>query len=117
MLQWQAGGLDLLTLDSLYNEGMYRASQRPVYGAAAPNPFEASDPFAMSNTVPMHAAAAQMAAIPQNHNNPFQSVYLQTQQHQHLLMGQQNPFGDTGFEAFPAAYHQTTNPFGSSGLL
>lgn len=80
MLQWQAGGLDLLTLDSLYNEGMYRASQQPVYGAAAPNPFEANDPFAMSNSAPMHPAAAQMAAIPQNHNNPFQSVYPQTQQ-------------------------------------
>ncbi|XP_042000757.1 putative clathrin assembly protein At2g01600 [Salvia splendens] len=114
-----AGGLDLLTLDSLYNEGMYRASQQPVYGAAAPNPFEASDPFAMSNSAPMHPAAAQMAAIPQNHNNPFQSVYPETQQQQqqHLLMGQQNPFGEMGFEAFPAAYHQTTNPFGSSGLL
>ncbi|XP_041998770.1 putative clathrin assembly protein At2g01600 isoform X1 [Salvia splendens] len=113
-----AGGLDLLTLDSLYNEGMYRASQQPVYGAAAaPNPFEASDPFAMSNSAPMHPAAAQMAAIPQNHNNPFQYGYPQTQQHQHLLMGQQNPFGETGFEAFPAAYHQTTNPFGGSGLL
>ncbi|KAL1553668.1 putative clathrin assembly protein [Salvia divinorum] len=112
-----AGGLDLLTLDSLYNEGMYRVSQQPVYGTAAPNPFEASDPFAMSSSVPMHPAAVQMAPIPQNHNYPFQSVYLQTQQQQHLLMDQQNPFGDTGFGAFPAAYHQTTNPFGSSGLL
>ncbi|XP_057786277.1 putative clathrin assembly protein At2g01600 [Salvia miltiorrhiza] len=118
-----AGGLDSLTLDSLYDEGVYRASQQPVYGAgaAAHNPFEASDPFAMSNSVPMHpaAAAVHMEAMPQNHNNPFipfQSVYPQTQQ-QHLLTGQQNPFGDTGFGAFPAAYHQTTNPFGSSGLL
>lgn len=121
MLQLQAGGLDSLTLNSLYDEGLYRASQQPVYGAAAPNPFEASDPFAMSNSVPMHpVAAVQMAAMPQNHNNPFspfQSIYPQTLQQQHILLSQQNPFGDTGFGTFPAAYPQTTNPFGSVRLL
>lgn len=112
MIQWQAGGLDTLTLDSLYDEGAYRASQQAVYGAPAPNPFEAGDPFAMSNGVHMPPAAVQ------SQNNPFapfQSVYPQTQQQQHLAMSQQNPFGDTGFEAFPvgaAAYPQTTNPFG-----
>nr|GEV19198.1 putative clathrin assembly protein At2g01600 [Tanacetum cinerariifolium] len=34
------GGLDSLTLNSLYDEGAYRAAQQPVYGAPAPNPFE-----------------------------------------------------------------------------
>lgn len=102
MIQWQAGGLDTLTLDSLYDEGAYRASQQAVYGAPAPNPFEAGDPFAiMSNSVHMPPAAVQTQNNP---FAPFQSVYPQTQQ-------QQNPFGDSGFEAFPA-HPQTTNPFG-----
>ncbi|KAK4765608.1 hypothetical protein SAY86_026698 [Trapa natans] len=43
-----AGGLDTLTLNSLYDEGAYRASQQPVYGAPTPNPFEIQDPFAAS---------------------------------------------------------------------
>ncbi|PIN21748.1 Clathrin assembly protein AP180 [Handroanthus impetiginosus] len=117
-----AGGLDSLTLDSLYDEGAYRASQQPVYGAPAPNPFEVGDPFAMSNTVPM-PPIVQMATMTQHQNNPFapfQPAYPQPQQQQHLLMGPQNPFGDTGFGAFPmasAAHPQTTNPFGSTGLL
>ncbi|KAI3466965.1 hypothetical protein Pfo_023628 [Paulownia fortunei] len=100
-----AGGLDSLTLDSLYDEGAYRASQQPVYGAPAPNPFEVGDPFAMSNAVPM-PPAVQMAAATQHQNNPFapfQPVYPQNQQQQHLLMGSQNPFGDAGFGAFPVA--------------
>lgn len=72
----------------------------------------------MSNTVPA-PAAVQMSAMPQHQNNPFgpfQPVYPQPQQHQ--PMGAQNPFGDSGFGAFPVAHpQQTTNPFGSSGLL
>ncbi|GKE37179.1 hypothetical protein Tco_1460584, partial [Tanacetum coccineum] len=42
------GGLDSLTLNSLYDEGAYRASQQPVYGSPAPNLFEAAGPFGMS---------------------------------------------------------------------
>ncbi|KAL0380874.1 UNVERIFIED_CONTAM: putative clathrin assembly protein [Sesamum angustifolium] len=117
-----AGGLDSLTLESLYDESTYKASQQPIYGAPAPNPFEVDDPFDMSNTVAM-PPAVQMAAVSQHQNNPFapfQPAYPQTQQHQHLLMGPQNPFGDTGFEAFPvepSAHPQITNPFGSTGLF
>ncbi|KAK1552595.1 hypothetical protein Q3G72_019769 [Acer saccharum] len=48
-----AGGLDSLTLNSLYDEGAYRASQQPVYGAPAPNPFESIPAY-----VPAPAAAA-----------------------------------------------------------
>ncbi|KAK4484156.1 hypothetical protein RD792_011376 [Penstemon davidsonii] len=111
-----AGGLDSLTLNSLYDEGAYRASQQPVYGAPAPNPFEANDPFAMSNT-------SQMGAMTQNQHNPFapyQPAYPQPQQQQNLMMGPQNPFGDSGFGAFPVSpgtHPQTSNPFGSTGLL
>ncbi|CAA0831237.1 Putative clathrin assembly protein [Striga hermonthica] len=95
-----AGGLDLLTLESLYEDGVYRASQQPVYGAAAPNPFEANDPF----------------SVQMGNNNPFGPFQPAAS---HLQTQPQNPFGDpTGFGAFPTAAHpQTTNPFGSTGLI
>ncbi|CAA3026939.1 clathrin assembly At2g01600 [Olea europaea subsp. europaea] len=115
-----AGGLDSLTLHSLYDDAAYRASQQPAYGAPAPNPFEVADPFAMSNTV--SPPAVQMSQNQTNPFAPFQPIYPQPQQQQqqHLLMSPQNPFGDTGFEAFPvspAAHPETSNPFGSTGLL
>ncbi|GJR50714.1 hypothetical protein Tco_1401235 [Tanacetum coccineum] len=44
----EVGGLDSLTLNSLYDEGAYKASQQPVYGSPAPNLFEAAGPFGMS---------------------------------------------------------------------
>lgn len=115
---WQAGGLDSLTLHSLYDDAAYRASHQPAYGAPAPNPFEVADPFAMSNTV--SPPAVQMSQNQTNPFAPFQPIYPQPQQQQHLLMTPQNPFSDTGFGAFPvnpAAHPQTTNPFGSTGLL
>ncbi|KAG8382739.1 hypothetical protein BUALT_Bualt05G0108600 [Buddleja alternifolia] len=117
-----AGGLDSLTLSSLYDEGAYRASQQPVYGAPAPNPFEVGDPFAISNTVAI-PPSVQMGPVTHQNNpfDPFQPAYPQPQQQQqHLLAGPQNPFGDAGFGAFPVGpgpNPQTTNPFGSTGLL
>ncbi|KAL2558948.1 putative clathrin assembly protein [Forsythia ovata] len=117
-----AGGLDSLTLDSLYDEAAYRASQQSAYGTPAPNPFEVADPIAMSNNIT--PPAVQVAAFTQHQTNPFASLqpdFPQPKQQQHLLAGpQQNPFGDTDFGAFPnnpAAHPQTTNPFGSTGLL
>lgn len=122
-----AGGLDSLTLSSLYDDAAYRASQQQMqYGVpAAPNPFEAADPFAVSNTIPP-PPSVQMAAMAQPQVNPFGPFpaaypHPQQQPQQHLMMGPQNPFGDVGFGAFPvnpAGHHpQTTNPFGSTGLL
>ncbi|GFS33004.1 ENTH/ANTH/VHS superfamily protein [Actinidia rufa] len=117
-----AGGMDSLTLNSLYDDGAYRASQQPVYGAPAPNPFEVSDPFAFSNNI-APPPAVQMAAMAQHQNNPFapyQPAYPQPHQQSHLMMDPQNPFGDTGFGAFPAnhpVHQQNNNPFGSTGLL
>lgn len=118
--------MDSLTLNSLYDEGAYRASQQPVYGTPAPNPFEVQDPFAMSNGV-APPPSVQMAAMSQHQANPFgpyQPTYQAQplpQPQQHLLMGPTNPFGDTGFGAFPAHQvpHQqnNNNPFGSTGLL
>ncbi|KAK9091564.1 hypothetical protein Sjap_024741 [Stephania japonica] len=112
-----AGGLDTLTLNSLYDEGAYRASQQPVYGAPAPNPFEAHDPFALSNSV-APPTAVQMASIGQQQMNPFtpyQPNYHQPppQQQQDLMMAPANPFGDAGFGPFPhTSQPQGTNPFG-----
>ncbi|GMY18257.1 putative clathrin assembly protein At2g01600 isoform X2 [Fagus crenata] len=116
-----AGGLDSLTLNSLYDDGAYRASQQPVYGAPAPNPFEVQDPFALSSSV-APPPAFQMAAMPQQQVNPFgpyQPTFHQQPQ-QHMMMAPSNPFGDSAFGAFPGnpvAHPQTNNPFGSTGLL
>ncbi|KAG6759519.1 hypothetical protein POTOM_036000 [Populus tomentosa] len=113
-----AGGLDSLTLDSLYHEGAYRAAQQPVYGAPAPNPFEVQDPFALSNSIapPPSVQMAAMAQQPHNPFSPYQSPYPQPQQ-QHVMTSHANPFGDTtGFGAFPA-HPETNNPFGSTSLL
>ncbi|KAG8493112.1 hypothetical protein CXB51_010422 [Gossypium anomalum] len=117
-----AGGLDSLILNSLYDEAAYRASQQPVYGTAAPNPFEVQDPFAVSNNIAT-PTVVQMAAMGQQQNNPFGS-YQPTYPQQHLVMSPSNPFGDAGLGAFPAnqmvpfAQPHASNPFGgSTGLL
>ncbi|MCL7042545.1 hypothetical protein MKW94_021299 [Papaver nudicaule] len=128
------GGLDTLTLNSLYDEGAYRASQQPVYGAPAPNPFETmQDPFAVSNNI-APSPAVQMAGMNQQQMNPF-GQYPPPQPHtayqaqQDLMMGPSNPntnmsasnpFGDMGFGPFPVNHnssHSQNNPFGASGLL
>lgn len=112
-----AGGLDSLTLNSLYDEGAYRASQQPVYGAPAPNPFEVADPFAMSNAI---SAPPSVQMAQPNPFGPFHPSSYPVQP-QNPLMGPHNPFGDAGFGAFPAnpaaAHQQNTNPFGSTSLL
>ncbi|XP_051145091.1 putative clathrin assembly protein At2g01600 [Andrographis paniculata] len=121
-----AGGLDSLTLNSLYDEGAYRASQQPVYGAPAPvpNPFEVNDPFAVSNPPTFQVAA------PAHQNNPF-AAFQPAYPTQHPVITPQNPFGDSGLGAFqahhvndtglgvfPATSHpQASNPFGSAGLI
>ncbi|XP_061338473.1 putative clathrin assembly protein At2g01600 isoform X2 [Gastrolobium bilobum] len=121
-----AGGLDSLTLNSLYDEAAYRSAQQPVYGAPAPNPFEVQDPFALSSNIPP-PHAVQMATMQQQQVNPFgpyqpfQPQQQQQQQQQHMLMNPANPFGDAaGYGAFPAnpiSHPQNNNPFGSTGLL
>lgn len=121
----KAGGLDTLTLNSLYDEGAYRASLQPVYGAPAPNPFEVQDPFAINNAIAA-PTSVQMASIAQQQAvNPFAPYQPQPQpifpQQQHPTVAPSNPFGDAGFSAFPqnpVAHHpQSGNPFGSTGLL
>jgi hypothetical protein len=116
-----AGGMDSLTLNSLYDEGAYRAAQQPAYGAPAPNPFEVQDPFFMSNNV-APSASVQMA---QQQANPFGSyapAYQQPfPQQQNFMMNQSNPFGDpSGLGNFQVNHpHQQNhnNPFGTAGLI
>ncbi|KAJ9135752.1 hypothetical protein P3X46_032901 [Hevea brasiliensis] len=117
-----AGGLDSLTLNSLYDSAAYRATQQPVYGAPSLNPFEVQDPFTMSNSI-APPAAVQMAAMGQQPPNPFgpyQPTYPQPMQQQNLMMSPTNPFGDTALGTFPVnpvAHPHSNNPFGSTGLL
>jgi hypothetical protein len=116
-----AGGLDSLTLNSLYDEGAYRASQQPVYGSPAPNPFEVHDPFAISSNI-APPAAVQMAGMQQQANpfGPYQQFPPQPHHPQHMLMDPANPFADSGFGGFhanPVSHPQNNNPFGSTGLL
>ncbi|XP_058079811.1 putative clathrin assembly protein At2g01600 isoform X2 [Magnolia sinica] len=120
-----AGGMDSLTLDSLYDEAAYRQSQ-PAYGVAPPNPFEMQDPFAASNSVAA-PRSVQLAAMAQQQqmsmmmpSNPFFQPNNHPQQQQHsMTMGPSNPFGDAGFGSFALNHppHLQNNPFGNTGLL
>ncbi|CAF1919748.1 unnamed protein product [Brassica napus] len=114
------GGLDTLTLNSLYDDGAYIASQRPVYGAPAPNPFEVHhDPFASSSN---GIQTPQQTAV----NNPF-GAYQPTYHHQEQQQLQlalpnptannnnysNNPFGDFGeFPVNPVSQQPNTSGFG-----
>ncbi|KAM7270831.1 hypothetical protein ACFE04_030045 [Oxalis oulophora] len=122
-----AGGMDSLTLNSLYDDAAYRASRQPTYGTPAPNPFETQDPFSMSNNIPPHPSV-QMATQQQMASNPFglyQPTYNQQfpqQQQQNLMMSPSNPFGDPGFGNFQENQvaphqHNHNNPFGTAGLI
>ncbi|GJM87161.1 hypothetical protein PR202_ga03088 [Eleusine coracana subsp. coracana] len=96
------GGLDLLTLDSLYNEAHRRAQQNVSY-----NPWETisasgqvmqqpmHDPFYASNSIAT-ARNVQMATMAQQ-----QQAFMLQQQHMMMMAGQQvhhqhssNPFAD-----------------------
>lgn len=119
LIEYQAGGLNSLTLSSLYDEGAYRSAQQPVYVVPAPNPFEVQDPFALSSSIPP-TSTVQMAAIAQQHINPFLHYQPYQPLQQHMLMNPANPFGDAGYGAFPVnpvSHPHNKNPFGSTGLM
>ncbi|KAB1208983.1 hypothetical protein CJ030_MR6G022951 [Morella rubra] len=111
-----AGGLDKLTLDSLYDDAMRRTNQNVSYNPWEPVPVAgammhqtAQDPFFASNTVaaPHHVQMAAMA----NQQQAFMFQQQQQQQQQMVLMtGPQqqqplNPFGNP--------YGATVHPYGS----
>ncbi|KAK9750273.1 hypothetical protein RND81_02G183400 [Saponaria officinalis] len=113
-----AGGLDSLTLNSLYDESAYRTNQHPAYGVPAANPFEVQDPFAMPNNVA--PPGVQMSAMTQPPPlNPFGAYQPPLQTHNHAALGVPNPFTDNVFGADPVAplHPQHANPFGNTGLL
>ncbi|KAK1293761.1 putative clathrin assembly protein [Acorus calamus] len=101
-----AGGLDKLTLDSLYDDAMVRrVNQNGNYhtGQVAPNPFGASqyDPFYASNNV-APPTNVQMAAMAQQ-----QSLMMQPQQPQQMMASDPtnpfgNPFAGTGVPPYPS---------------
>ncbi|KAK7283990.1 hypothetical protein RIF29_13741 [Crotalaria pallida] len=118
-----AGGLDSLTLNSLYDEAAYRSAQQPVYGApSAPNPFEVHDPFALSTSIapPPNVQIEAMGQQQVNPFGPFQPFQPQPQPQQHVFMNPANPFGDAGYGSFPTnhvSHPPNNNPFGNPGLL
>ncbi|KAJ0989856.1 hypothetical protein J5N97_008212 [Dioscorea zingiberensis] len=100
-----AGGLDKLTLDSLYDNAISRrTNQNGSYhmGQVAPNPFEtlqySQDPFYASNSI-APPATVQLSAMAQQ-----QALMMQQQQQP---MGQEssnpfgNPFAGAGIQSYP----------------
>lgn len=119
----QGGGFDKLTLDSLYDDGTYRQmQQQQLYGSAPPNPFMASDPFAVSNQVAPPPSVQMAAMAPQPQHLPMMiepNPFGPPQQHHAGVAPAANPFLDAGFGAFPAVngMHPQTNPFGGAAQL
>ncbi|KAI4344184.1 hypothetical protein L6164_011439 [Bauhinia variegata] len=105
-----AGGLDKLTLDSLYDDAIRRRNQNVSYNPWEPAPAGAlmpqtmHDPFYASNAMAA-PPSVQMAAM----SNQQQAFMLQQQQQQMMMMGHQqpsvNPFGNP--------YGATVYPYGS----
>ncbi|RWR91313.1 AP180 N-terminal ANTH domain-containing protein [Cinnamomum micranthum f. kanehirae] len=109
-----AGGLDRLTLDSLYDNAMVKpTNQNGSYhmGQVSPNPFESAqypqDPFYLSNNM-APPTNVQMAAMAQQ-----QAFMMQQQQQLQLqlqLMGSTNPFANPyEGEGIPST-HPSHNP-------
>lgn len=120
-----AGGLDLLTLDSLYNEAHRQAQQNASY-----NPWEAIptsgpmmqqpmyDPFYASNPIAA-PRNVQMAAMAQQQQHAFM---LQQQQHHQqqmmVLMAQQQQQQQASSNPFSDPYmHAGAHPYGSGMQL
>ncbi|AQK55740.1 Putative clathrin assembly protein [Zea mays] len=88
-----AGGLDLLTLDSLYNEAHRRAQQNASYNPWETNPASGPvmqqqmyDPFYASNHPVAAARNVQMAAMEQQQQQQHAFVLQQQQQQQMIVM-------------------------------
>lgn len=106
----QAGGLDKLTLDSLYDDALRRNTQNASYNPWEPAPVGTMsmqptmhDPFFASNTVAT-PPSVQMAAM----SNQQQAFMFQQQQQMMMMAPQQpsaNPFG--------TPYGATVHPYGS----
>ncbi|XP_047057048.1 putative clathrin assembly protein At5g57200 [Lolium rigidum] len=109
-----AGGFDKLLLDSLYEDTARRQQIANVTytGSFTTNPFDPSDPFAMSSSFapPSNVQLAMMSQQQQYYQMQQQEYYQMQQQHQMVMMppqtyqqqqaqyatnaGLSNPFGD-----------------------
>jgi hypothetical protein len=123
----QAGGLDLLTLDSLYDDANRRASQPASYNpwetpGAAPmmqqpapmqDPFYGSNGYAAPHAVQMAAMAQQQQAFMLQQQMMMASHHPQVHQQQ-FQAAPANPFGANPFA--PAGAH---HPYGgaSTGMM
>ncbi|XP_066372420.1 putative clathrin assembly protein At5g35200 [Miscanthus floridulus] len=125
-----AGGLDLLTLDSLYDEANRRASQPASYNpweatpaAAAPmltmapamhDPFYASNGYATPHGVQMAAMAQQQQAfmLQQHQMMTMAPAPAPVVQHPMQVQMQQNPANPFGNPFAAAGAH----PYGAAGM-
>ncbi|KAG2713352.1 hypothetical protein I3760_04G173300 [Carya illinoinensis] len=109
-----AGGLDKLTLDSLYDDAIRRNNQNVSYNPWEPVPMAgamvhqtAQDPFFASNAVAA-PPNVQMAAMV-NQQQAFMLQQQQQQQQQMMMMGpQQQP----GLNPFGNQYGASVHPYG-----
>ncbi|KAL9224429.1 hypothetical protein vseg_000460 [Gypsophila vaccaria] len=114
------GGLDKLTLDSLYDDAMRRNNQPTSY-----NPWEAAAPMQTNRMMPAHDPFFASNAMVAPHSMQMAAMANQQQaflMQQQMMMGQQqqppmNPFGNTyGANPYgPGVPVQTYNPY--NGLL
>ncbi|PKU82211.1 putative clathrin assembly protein At5g35200 [Dendrobium catenatum] len=111
-----AGGMDMLTLDSLYDDALRRANQPTSYNpwesaSSAPNimmqqPMYTHDPFFASNSISA-PYNVQMAAMAQQ-----QQAFMQQQQMM-MMMSQQQQLHQPGLNPFGSTYaHVNTHPYG-----
>ncbi|MBA0722565.1 hypothetical protein Golax_003227 [Gossypium laxum] len=123
-----AGGLDKLTLDSLYDDAIRRSNQNVSYNPWEPAPMSGAmmqqpmhDPFYASNMV----AAPHSVQIAAMANQQQAFMFQQQQQQQQMMMAaapqQQpsNPFGNYGAPVHPYSSGmpvQTYNPY-TGGLM
>ncbi|KAL3535901.1 hypothetical protein ACH5RR_004362 [Cinchona calisaya] len=118
-----AGGLDILTLDSLYDDAIRRSNQNVSYNPWEPAPMggpmmlpTAHDPFYASNTMAA-PPSVQMATMANQQQN-----FMLQQQQQMMMMGPQqpgnpygNPYGAGVHPYAPGMPVQAHNPY--SGFI
>lgn len=109
----KAGGLDKLTLDSLYDDAIRRNNQPVSYNPWEPSPMAnpmmqttAYDPYFASNAV---AAPHSVMAAMTNQQQAFMLQQQQQQQMMMMMMGpQQQPSNPFGY-----MYGTSVHPYGS----
>ncbi|CAN6193783.1 unnamed protein product [Urochloa humidicola] len=110
-----AGGFDKLLLDSLYEDEARRQQIASVTynGSIAANPFDSSDPFAMSNSfAPPSNVQLAMMAEQQQYYQAQQQQYFQVQQQQQMVMLPPQTYQQQSQYSAPSSQAALSNPFG-----